>query len=201
MTATAVTPVVVFAAEEDREDGGTSFSFAVAPEAVAPGGRVTLSVDGCRHAAQVSSALFPTVTLPRGTTTARARVDADARPGTVHQVSFRCGLETGVTELNVRAARTGPTARPTRPAPVPERPDRPDASASSATPSPPPAATVSPAPPEHGSHAGDGGTVAGFDLGDLGLGALLVTGALGAAHRLTRPAASADKASGGEPRG
>ncbi|MGW0607958.1 hypothetical protein [Streptomyces sp. NPDC002640] len=204
VTATAVTPVVVFAAGEDREDGGTSFSFAVAPEAVAPGGRVTVSVDGCRHAAQVSSGLFPTVTLPRGTTTARARVDADARPGTVHQVSFRCGRETGVTELRVRSAPPGPTVRPTRPAPVPDRTDRtdrtarPEASASPATTPPPPAAHVPPGPPEHGSHAGDGGTVAGFDLGDLGLGALLVTGALGAAYRLTRPATAADTGSGGD---
>jgi hypothetical protein len=184
VTAAAVTPAVVFAAggAPGAADGGTSFSFAVTPQAVAPGDRVTLSVDGCTHTARVSSDLFATVTLPEGRTKARTRTDKGARPGTVHQVSFRCGRETGVTELRVRSARPGPSTGATRPAPVPSRPAR----SGSPVPAPPPPAGHASERPEHGAHAGAGGTTAGFDLGDLGLGALLVTGALGAAYRLTR---------------
>jgi hypothetical protein len=190
VTATAVTPAVVLAAGgvPGAADGGTSFSFAVAPETVAPGGRVTLSVDGCPHAARVSSDVFATVTIPKGRTSARTRVDEEARPGTVHQVSFRCGRETGVTELRVRAARPGPSPRPTRPTPVPSRP----AHSGSPVPAPPPAGHAS-RPPEHGAHAGAGGTTAAFDLGGLGLGALLVTGALTAAYRRTRPRPGTDE--------
>ncbi|WP_448317151.1 hypothetical protein [Streptomyces sp. CO7] len=188
VTATAVTPGVAFAARSaPRAEGGTSFSFAVAPEAVAPGGRVTLSVDGCPHTARVSSDLFATVTIPEGRTTARTRIHRDARPGTVHQVSFRCGRETGVTELRVRAARPGPAPTPTRPAPVPSRPGH----SGSPVPAPPPGGHSS-RQPEHGAHAGAGGATAGFDLGDLGLGALLVAGALATAYRRTRSTTTTD---------
>ncbi|MGW0846687.1 hypothetical protein ACWD26_42525 [Streptomyces sp. NPDC002787] len=41
-------------------------------------------------------------------------------------------------------------------------------------------------PPARGSHAGAGGTVAGFDLRELGLGAVLVAGSLGAAWHWSR---------------
>lgn len=40
--------------------------------------------------------------------------------------------------------------------------------------------------PRHGAHAGGGGTVAGFDLRELGLGVLLVAGSVGTAYHLSR---------------
>jgi hypothetical protein len=40
--------------------------------------------------------------------------------------------------------------------------------------------------PNRGVHAGEGGTLAGFDLKELGLGAALVAGSLGTAYHLTR---------------
>jgi hypothetical protein len=127
----------------------TSFGFSVAPSTVAPGGKVTLRVDDCRSRTTVSSAVFDTVTIPRGHSSARATVDWDARHGAVYEVSFQCGDESGQTELTIAAAR--PSHRPS-----------------------------------HGSHAGSGGTVAGLDLGEIGLGAALVAGTLGVAWRWSR---------------
>ncbi|MCZ9344716.1 hypothetical protein NGM37_43910, partial [Streptomyces sp. TRM76130] len=40
--------------------------------------------------------------------------------------------------------------------------------------------------PEKGVRAGEGGTVAGFDLRNIGLGSLLVAGSVGAAYHLSR---------------
>ncbi len=43
-------------------------------------------------------------------------------------------------------------------------------------------------------HAGEGGTFAGFDLKELGLGAALITGALGTAYHLSRRRTDEDDA-------
>lgn len=40
--------------------------------------------------------------------------------------------------------------------------------------------------PPHGVHAGEGGTVGGFDLKEIGLGAALIAGSIGAAYHLSR---------------
>ncbi|MER6674148.1 hypothetical protein [Streptomyces sp. NPDC000983] len=44
----------------------------------------------------------------------------------------------------------------------------------------------------HGVHAGEGGTVGGFDLQEIGLGALLIAGSVGAAYHLSRRRTSQD---------
>ncbi|MFJ8105942.1 hypothetical protein [Streptomyces sp. NPDC096132] len=46
--------------------------------------------------------------------------------------------------------------------------------------------TEEPYPVPEGVHAGGGGTVAGFDPKEIGLGAALVAGSVGAAYRLSR---------------
>ncbi|MGJ5830882.1 hypothetical protein [Streptomyces ossamyceticus] len=126
----------------------TSFGFSVVPSTVAPGGDVTLRVEGCRSRTTVSSAVFDTVTIPRGHSSARATVDWDARHGAVYEVSFQCGNESGQADLTIAAAR--PSHHPS-----------------------------------HGAHAGIG-SVAGLDLGEIGLGAALVAGTLGVAWRWSR---------------
>ncbi|MBD9722383.1 hypothetical protein PV755_36310 [Streptomyces caniscabiei] len=132
----------------------TSFGFGVTPSAVAPGGQVILSVDGCHRRTTVSSGVFDAVLIPRGQSSATATVDRDARPGTVYKVTFQCGDEIGRTDLTIVGDR--PTHHPTH-------------------------------HPTRGSHAGVGGTVAGFDLSEIGLGAALVAGSLGVAwHRSRR---------------
>jgi hypothetical protein len=46
---------------------------------------------------------------------------------------------------------------------------------------------VNPTPyPYRGVHAGEGGTVAGFDLKEIGLGAALIAGSVGAAYHFSR---------------
>lgn len=50
-----------------------------------------------------------------------------------------------------------------------------------------PSPTHRPEPPyDKGVHAGEGGSFAGFDLQEIGLGAALIAGSLGAAYRLAR---------------
>lgn len=139
------------AAHAARAGDITSFGFSVMPSTVAPGGQVTLRVDGCHRRTTVSSGVFDTVTLPRGQSSATATVDRDARPGTVYEVTFQCGDESGRTDLTIAHPTHHPTHYPTR-----------------------------------GSHAGAGGTLAGFDLQEIGLGAALVAGSLCAARRWSR---------------
>ncbi|KFG06217.1 hypothetical protein [Streptomyces scabiei] len=142
------------AAHAARAGDITSFGFDVAPSTVAPGGQVLLRVDGCHHRTTVSSGAFDAVVIPRGHSSATATVDRDARPGTVYEVLFQCGDESGRTDLTISSGH--PTHHPTH-------------------------------YPTRGSHAGEGGTVAGFDAHEIGLGAALVAGALGVAwHRARR---------------
>ncbi|MBM7090718.1 hypothetical protein ABZ606_10445 [Streptomyces sp. NPDC012461] len=137
----------------------TPFGFDVEPEIVDPGDTVTLRVDraggGCKGHAKVSSPVFDTVTIPPKKSKATAVVDWDARPGAVYQVAFTCDGVTGTAPLTIASDRPVPL-----PTPVPVQPEHPK-----------------------GVHAGEGGSFAGLDAGRLGLGALIVAGALGAAYR------------------
>ncbi|MDT0574276.1 hypothetical protein RM704_43660 [Streptomyces sp. DSM 3412] len=141
------------AAHAARGSDITSFGFGVTPSAVAPGGQVILRVDGCHRRTTVSSGVFDAVSIPRGRSSATATVDADARPGTVYEVTFQCGDESGRTDLTIIGVH--PTRHPGH-------------------------------HPTRGSHAGAGGTVAGFDLSEIGLGAALVAGSLGVAWHWSR---------------
>ncbi|MES5817818.1 hypothetical protein [Streptomyces sp. RG80] len=51
-----------------------------------------------------------------------------------------------------------------------------------------------PYPYNRGVHAGEGGTVAGFDLGEIGLGAALIAGSVGAAYHFSRRRSGEDGA-------
>ncbi|WP_225635802.1 hypothetical protein [Streptomyces solaniscabiei] len=134
----------------------TPFGFSVRPSTVAAGGEVTLRVDrndgACRGRVRVTSPVFDTVVIPRTHVSAQARVDRDARPGAVYQVSFTCDGTTGTTHLTIAGGHSH------RPDPVPSR----------------------------GVHAGSGGSVAGFDLKEIGLGIALIAGSVGAAYHLSR---------------
>ncbi|MGW0822869.1 hypothetical protein [Streptomyces sp. NPDC002845] len=94
----------------------TSFGFSLSPSTVAAGGQVTLHVDGCKSDTTVSSGVFDTVTIPKWQSSATATVDRDAKPGAVFEVTFKCGDESGRTDLTIAAGR--PTQHPTR-TPVP----------------------------------------------------------------------------------
>ncbi|PZT71131.1 hypothetical protein DN402_02395 [Streptomyces sp. SW4] len=154
-------------------DNVTPFGFSVLPSTVAPGGEVTLRVDrdgGCKGPATVTSPVFDRVTIPPRQTSAKAVVDWDARPGAVYQVSFTCDGATGTTSLTIAGGRPSPspTHSPADPTHHPHHPDDHHKH------------------PQKGVHAGEGGSVAGFDLGNIGLGAALIAGAVGAAYHFSR---------------
>ena len=132
---------------------GMSALSSCAPAALASGDDGHYGVSGCRGSVTVSSEVFATVTIPRGSSSAVALVDRDARPGATYRVTFTCGGVSAVKELTVISA--GPQPLPLHPVP-------------------------------HGVHAGEGGSAGGFDLREIGLGAALIAGSIGAAYRLTR---------------
>jgi len=150
-----------------RGDGHniTPFAFSVLPSTVAAGGQVTLHVnrDGdCKGPATVRSAVFDTVTIRPGRSWAQAKVDWDAKPGAIYRVTFSCDGASGSTDLTIAGGRPHhPTPVPVNPTPVPVNPNR-------------------------GVQAGEGGSLAGFDLKEIGMGAALIAGSVGAAYHFSR---------------
>ncbi|MCB5165467.1 hypothetical protein LG634_11565 [Streptomyces bambusae] len=83
----------------------TPFGFAVTPSTqVQPGGQVSLMLTSCDGPGQASSGIFDTVNFARGTTTASATVDLDARRGDSYAVTFTCNGVSGSTNLTIAAA-------------------------------------------------------------------------------------------------
>ncbi|MGW6959505.1 hypothetical protein [Streptomyces chartreusis] len=152
-----VSALAMTAPAAQAQGDNSGFWATVRPTTVAPGEHVRLRATGCEQSVTVSSGVFDTVTIPRWRTTAWARVDRDARRGAVYEVSFYCGTFWQSVDLTIAGGRPG-------------RPDRPDR----------------PGHPEHGVRAGEGGTFAGLDLKEIGLGAALITAALGTAYHLSR---------------
>ncbi|MBC2903742.1 hypothetical protein [Streptomyces cupreus] len=147
------------------DDYITPFGFSVLPSTIAAGGQVILRIDrdgGCEGPATVTSAVFDTVTIHPGHSQATAVVDWDAKPGAMYKVTFTCDNVSGSTDLTIAGGRT-PTGHPI-PHPLTPR----------------------------GVHAGEGGSFAGFDLKEIGLGAALIAGAIGAAYHLSRKRTSED---------
>lgn len=149
-------------AKGDGNHNITPFGFTVLPSTIAAGGQVTLQLDrdqgGCKGPATVSSGVFDTVRIPPGQSSATAMVDWDARPGAVYQVTFSCDGASGSTGLTIASGRTNSNIQPLQP-------DR---------------------QMPRGVHAGEGGSIAGFDLKELGVGAALIAGSVGAAYHFSR---------------
>ena len=138
----------------------TDFGFSVEPSTVRPGGDVTLRVvrnKACQGEAAVNSPVFDLVTIPPDESWATATVDWDAKPGAVYDVEFECDKSSGTARLTIAGGH--PTHHPTH------HPTR---------------------HPHKGVHAGEGGTIAGFDLKEIGLGAALIAGSLGVAYHFSR---------------
>ncbi|MGW7671815.1 hypothetical protein ACWGJX_32620, partial [Streptomyces sp. NPDC054775] len=102
--ALALTACTSAAAGDDV--GNPGFGYNLQPETVAPGGRLSLPVQGCKEEATVTSGVFQTVTVPKGGTSATAVIDRNARPGTSYDVAFRCGHEYGHRKLTIGAAHS-----------------------------------------------------------------------------------------------
>ncbi|KUH36837.1 MULTISPECIES: hypothetical protein [Streptomyces] len=141
--------------------------YVVSPSTVNPGGRVVLSAPGCAGTAIASSGIFDAVSIPAGGS-ATATVDWDARRGAAYTVSFTCaGGAPGTARLRVAAGTTSSTAAPTVTR----------------------TATVTPAP--SGVRGGLGGSVGGWNAGELAAGTgLVVAAATGVVYALRRRAES-----------
>ncbi|MFJ5840091.1 hypothetical protein ACIQGO_25610 [Streptomyces shenzhenensis] len=162
--------LVLCASAAMAEDGGgsrtvTPFGFGVEPSTVAAGSKVTLRLDrndGCTGGATVTSDIFDTVRIPSGRSSATTTVGTDVRSGTSYRVTFSCDGASGSTDL--KGADGGRDSGV-----IVESPEDSDSSGTQV-----PGAV----------QAGDGGSIAGFDLGEIGLGTVLIAGAIGTAWRL-----------------
>lgn len=133
------------------------FQVSVAPTTIAAGGQVTLYASGCSGDTKVSAGIFDSLTIRKNRGSATATVDWDAKQGAMYSVQFSCQ---GGSTRNIDLTIAG--GRPVNPV----------------TPNPPPV--------QHGVRAGIGGSLGGFDLREIGLGAALITGALGTAYHFSR---------------
>ncbi|MEU3252463.1 hypothetical protein [Streptomyces sp. NPDC006997] len=207
------------AAMAKGDDNVTPFGFSVMPSTIAAGGQVSLRVEraggGCRGAASVTSGVFDTVTIRPGQDRANAVVDRDARAGATYRVTFTCDGASGSTDLTIAGDR--PAEQPQRPherqpqqphereqpsqkshereqpSQQPHRPEQqppPDHQPEQRHHEPAPETGV----PQRGVHAGEGGTLGGLDLREMGLGLALVTGSVGAAYHLSRRRSGTDGA-------
>ncbi|SEP65903.1 hypothetical protein SAMN04487983_1001217 [Streptomyces sp. yr375] len=156
---------VAVAGDGDDNHYVMSDGYSALPSTIAAGGRVTLQVDrgasGCRSSVTVSSEVFGTVVIPKGSSSAVALVDWEARAGASYRVTFGCGGLSAVKELTIAGGRPAPVTPESRPVP-------------------------------QGVHAGEGGSVAGFDLKEIGAGAALIAGSVGAAYYFARRRAGED---------
>ncbi|MFF1768375.1 hypothetical protein [Streptomyces sp. NPDC058249] len=142
----------------------TPFGYSVEPSAISAGGQISLLLKrdgGCKSRATVSSGVFETVTISPGQSSARATVDWDAKAGAVYEVTFVCDGVRGHTELTIAPGRSDDGRTP-------------------------PDLTPAAVPVERGVRAGVGGSVGGFDLKEIGLGAALIGGSVGTAWHLSR---------------
>ncbi|MFF4249670.1 hypothetical protein ACFY1L_00455 [Streptomyces sp. NPDC001663] len=147
----------------------TPFGFSVVPSTVAAGGQVTLQVNrdhNCRGPVTVTSPVFDPATIRPGHSAAMRTVDWDAKPGAVYRVTFTCDGVSGSTDLTIAGGGRPDHHRPT---PLPFNPNR-------------------------GVHAGEGGSIAGFDLKEIGMGAALIAGSVGTAYHFSRRRSDEDGA-------
>ncbi|MFE3166990.1 hypothetical protein [Streptomyces sp. NPDC059224] len=184
---------------DDKADGGgdsgrqASFGVHVTPSTVSAGGRVSLRLDRgerCRGAATITSDVFDTVRIPEGRDTVAATVDRDARSRTSYRVTVDCDGRTGSAELSIAGSQSagdghsgtdGQSGDHTG-----DRSDeQPDGGADSGVDGRT-ELNPQPLPPDRGVRAGAGGSVDGFDLQEIGLGAALVMGSVGTAYRIAR---------------
>ncbi|WP_329222894.1 hypothetical protein OG352_36885 [Streptomyces sp. NBC_01485] len=165
VTALTFSAPAAVASDGDDNHYVMSNGYTALPSTIVAGGQVTLQVDrsasGCRSSVTVSSEVFGTVVIPKGSSSAVALIHWEAKAGASYRVTFGCGGISAVKELTIAGGRP---ARPTpEPYPVPQ-----------------------------GVHAGEGGSVAGFDLKEIGMGAALIAGSVGAAYWFSRRRAGED---------
>ncbi|GGJ77963.1 hypothetical protein GCM10011583_06730 [Streptomyces camponoticapitis] len=182
------------------------FDFSVSPEAVAPGGEVTIRSSGCQASTvTVSSGVFETVTLTEGEEKS-ATVFDDVKAEAEYEITFDCGGVIRSVPLMIKSATTGTTNKPNKPD-KPGKPSKPSHSAAPLDPLDPlePLEPLEPLRPEpretrphkphepqaDGAHKGvkagiGGSTDGGPNTAGLAVGAAVIAVAIGGAVRLVR---------------
>ncbi|MFD3486670.1 hypothetical protein [Streptomyces sp. NPDC058665] len=185
------------------------FDFSVAPEAVAPGGEVTIRSSGCEASTlTVSSGVFETVTLTEGEEKS-ATVFDDVKPEAEYEITFDCGGVIRSVPLMIKSGTTGTTgttgiaSKPGKPN-EPHRPGKPGKPPHPTAPLDPldplePLRPEHPKPPEprphethtDGAHKGvkagiGGSTDGGPNTAGLAVGGAVIALAVGGAVRLVR---------------
>ncbi|MFJ9348527.1 hypothetical protein [Streptomyces sp. NPDC101237] len=198
-----------------------SFGVRVTPSTVSAGGRISLQVsrdETCRGAATVSSDVFDTVRIPQGRDSVAATVHPDARSRTSYRVTVDCDGTRGSTQLSIAGTQSSGRADDGTGVRADGRTDggtggqsgvhtgsRTDGAADNGSDSLTGGGADSgadgltgsgtqPFQPDRGVRAGAGGSVDGFDVREIGLGALLVTASVGTAYRIARRRAGEDGA-------
>ncbi|MFF4894774.1 hypothetical protein [Streptomyces sp. NPDC001068] len=198
---------------DDQGDGGrdggreASFGVHVTPSTVSAGGRVSLQVDRderCRGAATVTSDAFGTVRIPEGRDSAAATIDRNARSQTSYRVTVDCDGTTGSTEFSIAGSQsagredggTGGRSDGRTDAGGDLSDGVADGGADGDTDGDDDGQSgLGRQPlPDRGVQAGTGGSVDGFDLQEIGLGAVFVVGSVGTAYRIARRRDGADGA-------
>ncbi|MFJ2606451.1 hypothetical protein ACIQOU_10625 [Streptomyces sp. NPDC091279] len=171
-------------------DRDTPFGFGVQPATIAAGGRLTLHVDRdrghCKGPVTATSGVFDTVTIRPGQSSAQVTVDWDARPRAAYQVTFTCDGVSGSKEVTIAGGRQPDHDQGHDQGQGHDRDEGRDHGEYDGD--------RYRDGPYRGVHAGEGGSVAGFDLKELGLGAALVAGSVGAAYHFSRRRSGEDSA-------
>ncbi|WP_406335048.1 hypothetical protein [Streptomyces sp. NBC_00203] len=171
LTALTFTAPSAFAGDGD-DHNITPFGYSVQPSTIAAGGLLSLLLKrdgGCNGTVRISSGVFDTVSIPSGRSSATATIDRDARQGAVYEVTFVCDGVSGHTDITIGTGRSDGigTGRSDDLTPVQ-------------------------VPAQQGVRAGVGGSVGGFDVKEIGLGAALVGGSVGVAWYMSRRRGASD---------
>ncbi|MEV0779388.1 hypothetical protein ACIBLA_22100 [Streptomyces sp. NPDC050433] len=179
------------------------YDYSVSPEAVAPGGEVTIRTTGCQvPTVTVSSGVFETVTLNEGEEKS-AKIFDDVKPEAEYEITFDCDGVIRSVPLMIKPGAPGKPGKPEKPGEPEktEKPEKPGEPPHSAQP-PGPWEPSRPEPPEQrpheprepredGAHKGvnagiGGSTDGGPNTAGLAAGAAVIAVAIGGGVRLVR---------------
>lgn len=175
----------VFAGDEAEYD------YSVSPEAIEPGGEVTIRTTGCRApTVTVSSGVFETVTLNQGEEKS-ARIFDDVKAEAEYEITFDCDGVIRSLPLMIKPGGAGKPGKPERPG-KPPHPAEPPAPWDPSRPEPPEQRPHEPQEPHgDGAHKGvnagiGGSTDGGPNTAGLAVGAAVIAVAAGGAVHLVR---------------
>jgi len=201
LTALTFTAPSAFAGDGD-DHNITPFGYSVQPSTITAGGRLSLLLKrdgGCNGTVRISSGVFDTVTIPSGRSSATATIDRDARQGAVYEVTFFCDGVSGHTNLTIGTGRSDDSGTGRSDDGTGRSDDSGTGRSDDGTGRSDDSGTgrsddLTPldVPAQRGVRAGVGGSVGGFDVKEIGLGAALVGGSVGVAWYMSRRRAASD---------